>query len=77
MPKVFAIAFLAGAAVLAGCATDPNYGKSQTAAGKDEEVYTGSRLPRKSSQETSAKTMSGDTWRRESTQAIGNMPRGN
>lgn len=77
MIKVFAIAFLAGAAVLAGCATDPNYGKSQSAANKDEEVYTGSRLPRKSGDETSAKAVSGDAWRRESSQAIGNMPRGN
>lgn len=77
MHKYLAIACLAGAAALAGCATDPEYAKRTAKSTPEGEIYTGSRIPKKSTEEASSKSVSGDTWRRESTQAIGNAPRAN
>lgn len=76
MNKLFAIALMAGTVGIAGCATDPK-SASTPSAPKDTEVVTGSRIPRKAEADQPAKTMSGDTWRRESTSVIGSQPRGN
>ena len=76
MYKYLAITFLAGALGLAGCATDPK-AASEPRAAKDEEVITGSRIPRKGSTDQPVTSVSGEAWRRESSTVIGNMPRGN
>jgi hypothetical protein len=76
MNKLFAIALMAGTVGIAGCASDPK-SASTPSASKDEEVFTGSRLPRKVSTDQPSKTISGDTWRRDSTSVIGSQPRGN
>ena len=76
MNKLLAIAMMAGTVGIAGCATDPK-SASTPSASKDAEIVTGSRIPRKADADQPAKTISGDTWRRESTTVIGNQPRGN
>lgn len=76
MNKTFAFAVLAAAFGLSACtATDPK--ADSTAAGaSNDEVMTGSRIPRKASAEPQ-KGMSKEDWRLESGRGIGNAPRGN
>jgi len=76
MHKYLAIACLAVTAAVAGCATDPNYANRNAKSTQEGEIYTGSRIPKKAP-EAGSKTMTGEAWRRENTQAIGNAPRGN
>ena len=80
MNKYLALATFSVALGLAACATDP---KATTApasqpagSSKDSETITGSRIPTKSSG-SSVQSVSGEAWRRETTQTIGNAPRGN
>jgi hypothetical protein len=76
MKKTFAFAVLAAAFGLSGCAaTEPNAG-STAAGGANDEVMTGSRIPRKASAEPQ-KGMSKEDWRLESGRGIGNATRGN
>jgi ABC-type glycerol-3-phosphate transport system substrate-binding protein len=76
MDNCLAIAAVAAALGIAGCATDPK-AASAPSASKDQETITGSRIPAKPSSAQSVKSVSGDAWRRESTTVIGNQPRGN
>lgn len=76
MKRTFAFAVLAAAFGIAGCtATDPKASTSPSTASNDE-VVTGSRIPRKSTGEPQ-KGMSKEDWRLESGRGIGNAPRGN
>ena len=76
MDNYLAIAAVAAALGLAGCATDPSTA-SASSASKDPETITGSRIPAKSTSSGPVKSVSGDAWRRESAPVIGNQPRGN
>ncbi len=76
MDNYLAIAVVAAALGLAGCATDPK-AASVPSASKDQESITGSRIPPKPSAAPSVRSVSGESWRRESSPVIGNQPRGN
>lgn len=76
MDNYLAIAVVATALGLAGCATDPKAASAPSAT-KDQETITGSRIPPKPSAAPTVKSVSGEAWRRESAPVIGNQPRGN
>ena len=74
-PALAAIAVTLG---IAGCATPDQKADSASApAPKNEEFVTGSRIPVRASGSQPVSSVSGDTWRRENSQVIGNSPRGN
>ena len=76
MDKYLAIAFIAGALGLAGCATtDPNSTTAPSAT-KDKEYVTGSRLPRKTSADQPVGSISKEDWQRGSSSVITNAPKG-
>lgn len=76
MDNCLAIAIVAAALGLAGCATDPQAASARSAS-KDEITITGSRIPPKPTAAQMVKSVSGEAWRRETSVVIGNQPKGN
>ena len=76
MSRIPPFAALAAAVGLAACAaTDPKASTQSPSAGAEDEVMTGSRIPRKSTGDQ--KAMSKEDWKLETGRGIGNAPRGN
>lgn len=75
MDKYLAIAVLAGALGLAGCATT-DAPASATTAKDDGEVVTGSRIARKNESTQAVKNVSKEEFTRD-TKVMGSAPRGN
>ncbi len=71
--SVFAV--FAAAFGLAGCASTETQPTASSKAPVEEEVVTGSRLPRKATGDQ--KAMSKEDWKLETGRGIGNAPRGN
>ena len=76
MTKLLPIATAALAFGLAGCAVDPAATSQTASKPKDNETITGSRIPRPTSGDQPVTQMTGETWKRESSSAIGNQPTG-
>lgn len=77
MDNYLAIAIVAAALGLAGCAADPKAASIPSDATNSGTLVTGSRIPPKSAAARSVRSVSGEAWRRETTPVIGNQPLGN
>jgi len=78
MSRTLAIAVFTAAFGIAGCASTASTESQPTASAKapaEEEIVTGSRLPRKATGHQ--KAMSKEDWKLETNRGIGNAPRGN
>jgi hypothetical protein len=76
MNRFLAFAAFAAALGLAGCAV-PDQKAESAPAPKNDEYVTGSRIPVRSGSSQPVTSVSGDTYRRESSAVIGSSPRGN